>query len=134
MDADLEALIAVQDVGTVVATHVRNFMEEESNREVIRQLVEEAGVHWPRIEVVKAEEIDSPFAGKTVVLTGSLTQLTRDEAKDRLTALGAKVSGSVSKKTDLVIAGEAAGSKLVKAQELGIEVIDEAEMIRLLDA
>ncbi|MBZ6388313.1 MULTISPECIES: NAD-dependent DNA ligase LigA [Pantoea] len=134
MDADLEALIAVQDVGTVVATHVRNFMEEESNREVIRQLVKEAGVHWPRIEVVKAEEIDSPFAGKTVVLTGSLTQLTRDEAKDRLTALGAKVSGSVSKKTDLVIAGEAAGSKLVKAQELGIEVIDEAEMIRLLDA
>jgi len=134
MDADLEALIAVQDVGTVVATHVRNFMDEESNREIIRQLVDEIGVHWPTIEVVKAEEIDSPFAGKTVVLTGSLTQLTRDEAKDRLTALGAKVSGSVSKKTDLVIAGEAAGSKLVKAQELGIEVIDEAEMIRLLDA
>ncbi|ORM90377.1 NAD-dependent DNA ligase LigA, partial [Pantoea septica] len=134
MDADLEALIAVQDVGTVVATHVRNFMDEESNREIIRQLVDEIGVHWPKIEVVKAEEIDSPFAGKTVVLTGSLTQLTRDEAKDRLTALGAKVSGSVSKKTDLVIAGEAAGSKLVKAQELGIDVIDEAEMIRLLDA
>lgn len=134
MDADLDALIAVQDVGTVVATHVRNFMEEESNREVIRQLVEDIKVHWPQIEVVKAEEIDSPFAGKTVVLTGSLTQLTRDEAKDRLTALGAKVSGSVSKKTDLVIAGEAAGSKLAKAQELGIEVIDEAEMIRRLDA
>lgn len=134
MDADLEALIAVQDVGTVVATHVRNFMDEESNREIIRQLVDGIGVHWPKIEVVKAEEIDSPFAGKTVVLTGSLTQLTRDEAKDRLTELGAKVSGSVSKKTDLVIAGEAAGSKLVKAQELGIEVIDEAEMIRLLDA
>ena len=134
MDADLEALIAVQDVGTVVATHVRNFMDEESNREIIRQLVDEIGVHWPKIEVVKAEEIDSPFAGKTVVLTGSLTQLTRDEAKDRLTALGAKVSGSVSKKTDLVIAGEAAGSKLVKAQELGIDVIDEAEMIRLLEA
>ncbi|MEZ3499385.1 NAD-dependent DNA ligase LigA [Pantoea sp. KPR_PJ] len=134
MDADLDALIAVQDVGTVVATHVRNFMEEESNRDVIRQLIEESGVHWPPINVVRAEEIDSPFAGKTVVLTGSLTQLTRDEAKDRLTALGAKVSGSVSKKTDLVIAGEAAGSKLVKAQELGITVIDEAEMIRLLDA
>ncbi|MBA2817091.1 NAD-dependent DNA ligase LigA [Candidatus Pantoea persica] len=134
MDADLEALIAVQDVGSVVATHVRNFMEEESNREVIRQLVEDICVHWPHIEVVNAEAIDSPFAGKTVVLTGSLTQLTRDEAKDRLTALGAKVSGSVSKKTDLVIAGEAAGSKLAKAQLLGIEVIDEAEMIRRLDA
>ncbi len=82
--------------------------------------------------MIKAEEIDSPFAGKTVVLTGSLSQLSRDDAKARLTALGAKVAGSVSKKTDLVIAGEAAGSKLAKAQELGIEVIDEAEMIRLL--
>ena len=92
----------------------------------------EIGIHWPAPVVVVAEEIDSPFAGKTVVLTGSLSQLSRDEAKDRLTALGAKVSGSVSKKTDLVIAGEAAGSKLAKAQELGIAVIDEAEMIRLL--
>ena len=80
----------------------------------------------------RQEEIDSPFAGKTVVLTGSLSQLSRDDAKARLVALGAKVAGSVSKKTDLVIAGEAAGSKLAKAQELGIEVIDEAEMMRLL--
>ncbi|MGF7444892.1 BRCT domain-containing protein, partial [Klebsiella michiganensis] len=82
--------------------------------------------------VVNAEEIDSPFAGKTVVLTGSLSQLSRDDAKARLVALGAKVAGSVSKKTDLVIAGEAAGSKLAKAQELGITVIDEDEMLRLL--
>ncbi|MHB2054611.1 NAD-dependent DNA ligase LigA [Pantoea dispersa] len=134
MNADLDALIAVQDVGKVVAAHVRNFMEEESNREVIRQLTEEVGVHWPAVVVVKAEEIDSPFAGKTVVLTGSLSQMNRDDAKARLTALGAKVSGSVSKKTDLLIAGEAAGSKLAKAQELGIAVIDEAEMIRLLGA
>ncbi|QKJ88115.1 DNA ligase [Paramixta manurensis] len=132
MDAPLEALIAVQDVGSVVATHVRNFMEEESNREVIRQLVEEIGIHWPAVEVVNVAEIESPFAGKTVVLTGSLSIMSRDDAKARLNALGAKVSGSVSKKTDLVIAGEAAGSKLAKAQELGIEVIDEAEMIRLL--
>ncbi|MFH8132966.1 NAD-dependent DNA ligase LigA [Pantoea osteomyelitidis] len=132
MEADLEALMAVQDVGKVVAAHVRNFMEEESNREVIRQLIEEAGIHWPAVEVVNAQEMDNPFAGKTVVLTGSLTIMTRDDAKDRLTAMGAKVSGSVSKKTDLVIAGEAAGSKLAKAQELGIDVIDEAEMIRLL--
>ena len=134
MNADLDALIAVQDVGKVVAAHVRNFMEEESNREVIRQLTEEVGVHWPAVVVVKAEEIDSPFAGKTVVLTGSLSQMNRDDAKARLTALGAKFSGSVSKKTDLLIAGEAAGSKLAKAQELGIAVIDEAEMIRLLGA
>ncbi|QUG74858.1 NAD-dependent DNA ligase LigA [Erwinia sp. E602] len=131
MAADLEALIAVPDVGSVVASHVRNFFDEESNREVIRLLIEK-GVVWPDVVVVRPEEIDSPFAGKTVVLTGSLSILSRDEAKDRLVALGAKVSGSVSKKTDLLIAGEAAGSKLAKAQELGIAVIDEAEMVRLL--
>ena len=134
MNADLDALIEVQDVGKVVATHVRNFMDEESNRAVIHDLTEEIGVHWPQVEVVNVEEIDSPFAGKTVVLTGSLSQMNRDDAKERLVALGAKVSGSVSKKTDLLIAGEAAGSKLAKAQELGIPVIDEAEMIRLLGA
>jgi DNA ligase (NAD+) len=134
MNADLDALIEVQDVGKVVATHVRNFMDEESNRAVIRDLTEEIGVHWPQVEVINVEEIDSPFAGKTVVLTGSLSQMNRDDAKERLVALGAKVSGSVSKKTDLLIAGEAAGSKLAKAQELGIPVIDEAEMIRLLGA
>ncbi|MCT4716651.1 NAD-dependent DNA ligase LigA [Enterobacteriaceae bacterium H18W14] len=130
--ASIDDLQKVQDVGIVVATHVFNFFEEESNREVIRQLIEEVGVHWPAPVIIKAEEIDSPFAGKTVVLTGSLSILSRDDAKARLVALGAKVAGSVSKKTDLVIAGEAAGSKLAKAQELGIEVIDEAEMIRLL--
>ncbi|AYN29412.1 NAD-dependent DNA ligase LigA [Buttiauxella sp. 3AFRM03] len=130
--ASIEELQKVPDVGIVVATHTFNFFAEESNREVIRQLTEEAGVHWPAPVVIKAEEIDSPFAGKTVVLTGSLNIMSRDDAKARLVALGAKVAGSVSKKTDLVIAGEAAGSKLAKAQELGIEVIDEAEMIRLL--
>lgn len=130
--ASIEELQKVPDVGIVVATHVFNFFEEESNREVIRQLVEDIGISWPEPLVIKAEEIDSPFAGKTVVLTGSLSQLSRDDAKARLTALGAKVAGSVSKKTDLVIAGEAAGSKLAKAQELGIAVIDEDEMMRLL--
>lgn len=131
--ADIEALKEVPDVGEVVAKHTRNFLDEALNQQVINELVgAEIGIHWPAPVVVAAEEIDSPFAGKTVVLTGSLSQLSRDEAKDRLTALGAKVSGSVSKKTDLVIAGEAAGSKLAKAQELGIAVIDEAEMIRLL--
>lgn len=132
MAASVEDLQQVPDVGVVVASHVHNFFEEESNREVIRQLTEDVGIHWPAPVVVRAEEIDSPFAGKTVVLTGSLSQMSRDDAKARLTELGAKVSGSVSKKTDLVIAGEAAGSKLAKAQELGIEVIDEAEMLRLL--
>ncbi|QWC50003.1 NAD-dependent DNA ligase LigA [Pectobacterium atrosepticum] len=133
--ADEDALLEVPDVGKIVAAHVRNFLEEEHNQTVIRELTDPAGIniYWPEVKVVNAEEIDSPFAGKTVVLTGSLSILSRDEAKDRLTALGAKVSGSVSKKTDMVIAGEAAGSKLAKAQELGIPVIDEAEMIRLLN-
>lgn len=131
--ADIESLKSVQDVGDVVAKHVVNFLSEEHNQQVIDELLSpEINIHWPEVQVIVPEEIDSPFAGKTVVLTGSLSILSRDEAKDRLTALGAKVSGSVSKKTDLVIAGEAAGSKLAKAQELGIEVIDEAEMIRLL--
>ncbi|HKM97724.1 MAG TPA: NAD-dependent DNA ligase LigA [Buttiauxella sp.] len=130
--ASIEDLQKVPDVGIVVATHTFNFFAEDSNREVIRQLTQEAGVHWPAPVMIKAEEIDSPFSGKTVVLTGSLSIMSRDDAKARLVALGAKVAGSVSKKTDLVIAGEAAGSKLVKAQELGIDVIDEAEMIRLL--
>ncbi|MBZ6569849.1 NAD-dependent DNA ligase LigA [Klebsiella sp. JL973] len=129
--ASIDDLQKVPDVGIVVATHVRNFFAEESNREVIAQLRKE-GVRWPAPVVVNAEEIDSPFVGKTVVLTGSLSQLSRDDAKARLVALGAKVAGSVSKKTDLVIAGEAAGSKLAKAQELGIAVIDEDEMLRLL--
>ncbi len=128
--ADIEALKSVPDVGEVVARHVVNFLGEEHNQKVIEAL--EKVITWPEPQQIIAEEIDSPFAGKTVVLTGSLTILSRDEAKDRLAALGAKVSGSVSKKTDLVIAGEAAGSKLAKAQELGITVIDEAEMIRLL--
>ncbi|QQN35064.1 NAD-dependent DNA ligase LigA [Rahnella aceris] len=131
--ADIESLKGVQDVGDVVAKHVVNFLSEEHNQQVIDELLSpEISIHWPEVQVIVPEEIDSPFAGKTVVLTGSLSILSRDDAKDRLTALGAKVSGSVSKKTDLVIAGEAAGSKLAKAQELGIEVIDEAEMIRLL--
>ena len=129
--ATIEELQKVPDVGIVVATHVFHFFAEENNRDVIAQLRAE-GVNWPAPVVVNAEEIDSPFAGKTVVLTGSLSQLSRDDAKARLMALGAKVAGSVSKKTDLVIAGEAAGSKLAKAQELGIAVIDEAEMLRLL--
>ncbi|PHM46189.1 NAD dependent DNA ligase [Xenorhabdus mauleonii] len=130
--ADTEALVAVQDVGGVVASHVVNFFNEPHNQTVIEDLVNNIGIHWESAESLPLDEIDSPFTGKIVVLTGSLNRLSRDEAKDKLTALGAKVTGSVSKKTDLVIAGEAAGSKLAKANELGISVIDEEEMIRLL--
>lgn len=134
--ADEDALLEVADVGPIVAKHVRHFLQEAHNQQVIRELINPEGIniHWPEIERVDVATLDNPFAGKTIVLTGSLSQLSRDEAKDRLTALGAKVSGSVSKKTDMVIAGEAAGSKLAKAQELNIPVIDEAEMIRLLGA
>ncbi|MGV7960683.1 NAD-dependent DNA ligase LigA [Photorhabdus tasmaniensis] len=130
--ADEDALKEVQDVGEVVAKHVVNFFSEPHNQKVIDDLIDNTGINWEQVVVTKAEKIDSPFAGKTIVLTGSLHQLSRDEAKDKLIALGAKVTGSVSKKTDLVIAGEAAGSKLVKANELNIPIIDEEEMIRLL--
>ncbi|HEC8326300.1 TPA: NAD-dependent DNA ligase LigA [Providencia rettgeri] len=133
MAADEESLKTVQDIGHVVAKHVVNFFREPHNQAVIEDLLTKANIHWPEVKVVNSAEIDSPFAGKTVVLTGSMSVLTRDEAKDKLVALGAKVSGSVSKKTDLVIAGEAAGSKLAKANELGIRVIDENELIRLLN-
>ncbi|EJD6475050.1 NAD-dependent DNA ligase LigA [Providencia rettgeri] len=133
MAADEESLKTVQDIGHVVAKHVVNFFREPHNQAVIEDLLTKANIHWPVVKVVNSAEIDSPFAGKTVVLTGSMSILTRDEAKDKLVALGAKVSGSVSKKTDLVIAGEAAGSKLAKANELGIRVIDENELIRLLN-
>ena len=92
--ASIDELQKVPDVGIVVATHVFNFFAEESNREVIGKLLEE-GIRWPAPVVVNAEEIDSPFAGKTVVLTGSLSQLSRDDAKARLVALGAKVAASV---------------------------------------
>lgn len=130
--ADIEALKGVPDVGEVVAKHVFNFLREPHNQEVIDCLLSPSiGIHWPQPKVIKAEELDNPFSGKTVVLTGTLSSLSRDEAKAKLIDLGAKVSGSVSKKTDLVIAGESAGSKLDKAEELGIKVIDEEEMIRL---
>lgn len=131
MEASIDALITVPDVGTVVATHFRHFMDEESNREVIRQLVDEAKIHWPAAAI--AEATDSAFHGKTVVLTGTLYQMTRDEAKEQLLRRGAKVTGSVSKKTDLLIAGEAAGSKLEKAQALGVPVIDEQQLITMLE-
>lgn len=133
--ADEASLTSVPDIGKVVAAHVRHFFEEPHNLAVIEELISaEIGIHWPAAVPPAAGDSDNPFAGKTIVLTGSLTSLSRDEAKDRLVALGAKVSGSVSAKTDLVIAGEAAGSKLTKARQLNIEVIDEAEMMRLLDA
>ncbi|MGR5064400.1 NAD-dependent DNA ligase LigA [Photobacterium sp. DNB22_13_2] len=125
--ASKEQLVEVSDVGEIVAAHVYNFFREAHNLTVIEDLIE-VGIHWPAIEK-RADDAELPLEGKIVVLTGSLSQLTRSDAKLALQNLGAKVTGSVSKKTDLLVAGEAAGSKLAKAQELGIEVWDEQQLV-----
>ncbi|WP_035415212.1 NAD-dependent DNA ligase LigA [Ferrimonas kyonanensis] len=132
-EADVEALIEVDDVGDIVARHVHHFFRQPHNQQVIEALVDPArgGVHWPEIEQISEDA--QPLKGQTWVLTGTLSQLTRTEAKAGLEALGAKVSGSVSKNTHCVVAGEKAGSKLTKAQQLGVEVMDEAGLVALLN-
>ncbi|MEZ9489170.1 NAD-dependent DNA ligase LigA [Vibrio breoganii] len=128
--ASVEALLEVPDVGAIVAEHIKAFFSQERNQAVIAELIE-SGINWAEIkEVANAEEL--PLAGKTVVLTGSLSQLTRSDAKAALQNLGAKVTGSVSKNTDILFAGEAAGSKLAKAQDLGVEIQDEQGLIDLM--
>ena len=129
MDASVEQLLAVRDVGPVVAKSIHTFFAQPHNRDVVAQL-RASGVHWQ--EGAPAEKAPQILAGKTVVLTGTLPTLGRDQAKDMLEAAGAKVSGSVSKKTSYVVAGAEAGSKLTKAQELGVPVLDEAGMLELL--
>lgn len=125
-NADLEALQQVPDVGEVVANRILAFWHEPHNVAVVNDLIVQ-GVHW---ETVETKEItENRFKGKTVVLTGTLTQMGRNEAKALLQDMGAKVSGSVSAKTDFVIAGDAAGSKLTKAQELGVTVLTEEEFL-----
>lgn len=126
MAADEEALRQVPDVGPIVAARIAHFFAEPHNRDVIAAL-RANGVRWP--EGAPQRSSEGPLAGKTVVLTGGLTSMSRDDAGAKLEALGAKVSGSVSKKTSIVIAGEAAGSKLAKAQELGVEIWDEATLL-----
>ena len=112
-----------------MAAHVYAFFQEDHNREIIAQL-RQAGVHWSDVEVAAGKRI---LEGKTFVLTGTLNAMSRDQAKARLQALGGKVSGSVSKKTSYVVAGANPGSKLNKAEELGVEVLDEAGLLALLD-
>jgi DNA ligase (NAD+) len=131
MAAAEEDLLSVADVGPVVASRIRAFFDEAHNREVISRL-KDAGVQWEESKP-RAAPKDGPLAGKTFVLTGSLADMTRDEAKDRIQALGGKVTGSVSKKTDYVIFGEKAGSKLSKAQQLGVETLDETQFEALLE-
>jgi len=131
MAADVEALLAVPDVGPVVSARIHGFFAEPQHRAIIAEL-RAAGLHWP--EGPAQGMAQGPLAGKSVVLTGSLDSFTREVAGAHLEALGAKVVGSVSKKTALLIAGEEAGSKLDKARELGIEVWDEAALIAFLQA
>jgi DNA ligase (NAD+) len=134
-DASVETLLKVSDVGEVMAKHIYYFFRQEHNLEVIQRLLAPiseggAGISWQPVARVPVDAL--PLNGKTLVLTGTLSQLNRDAAKQALQALGAKVAGSVSAKTDLVIAGEAAGSKLEKAQQLGVPVWGEDELVALL--
>ncbi len=129
MDATEEQLLEVSDVGPIVAQSIRTFFDQPHNREVVEQL-RACGVSWP--EGQPAVRAPQPLSGKTFVITGTLPSLSRDEAKDRVEAAGGKVAGSVSKKTDYVVAGTEAGSKLTKAQELGVAIIDEAALLAML--
>jgi DNA ligase (NAD+) len=131
MDASVEQLLEVRDIGPIVAQSIRTFFDQPHNREVVEQL-RAAGVEWEEHEGVAADAAPKPFAGKTFVLTGTLPSMTRDEAKERIEAAGGKVAGSVSKKTHYVVAGAEAGSKLDKAQELGVTILDQAGLEALL--
>ncbi|CAN7459595.1 NAD-dependent DNA ligase LigA [Variovorax sp. LjRoot84] len=130
MDATEEQLLEVNDVGPVVAKSLRTFFDQPHNREVVEQL-RACGLSWEEGE--PAARAPKPLAGKTFVITGTLPTLSRDEAKDKLETAGAKVAGSVSKKTDYLVAGAEAGSKLDKALELGVAVIDEARLLEILE-
>ncbi|CAA0088521.1 DNA ligase [Halioglobus japonicus] len=129
VSATEEQLLQVDDVGPVVADHLRQFFDSDASMAVVKAL-QDAGVSWPDIE--RLPQRDLPLAEQVWVVTGKLEALSRDEAKARLQSLGAKVAGSVSAKTTCVVAGPAAGSKLAKANELGVEVIDEESLLALL--
>ena len=122
-----EELMSIDGVGEVLAGSIVDFFDEKHNREVVERL-RKAGLQALPLE---AQQTDSPVAGKTIVFTGSLERMTRSEAKARAEQMGAKVAGTVSAKTDLIVAGPGAGSKLAKARELGIEIIDEDQWIEM---
>ncbi len=130
MISDEETLLIIPDVGPIVAENVLTFFNQNHNIEVIEQLIS-AGVNWP---IIKKRSIDKlPLAGKTFVVTGTLHTMGRNDAKAKLQEFGAKVSGSVSKKTDYVVVGENPGSKATKAEELGVAVLDESALVKLLE-
>jgi DNA ligase (NAD+) len=130
IEADSEQLQEVPDIGKVVAEHIRVFFDNNENLAFIQQL-RDRGVHWEDITVSGEDKV---LDGQIFVLTGSLESMTRGEAKGRLEELGAKVAGSVSRNTDCVIAGPGAGSKLAKAEQLGVKILDEGEFLAFLDA
>jgi DNA ligase (NAD+) len=132
MDASLEQLLEVNDVGPVVAQSIQTFFAQPHNREVVEQL-RAVGITWPE-HLGQSDPAPKPLAGQTFVLTGTLPSLAREDAKAMIEAAGGKVAGSVSKKTDFVVAGAEAGSKLDKARELGVAVIDEAALRAMLQA
>jgi DNA ligase (NAD+) len=132
LGADEAALLEVNDVGPVLAKSIAGFFAEPHNREGIEQL-RAVGVHWPEHAPQRRAVVPAPFSGLTFVLTGTLPTLSRDEATALIEAQGGKVAGSVSKKTSYVVAGEEAGSKLDKAVALGVPVVDEPALRRLLD-
>jgi DNA ligase (NAD+) len=129
LEADEAAIQEVPDIGPIVAAHVHHFFKQKHNLEVIAGL-REHGVTWP--EQKPRAVVEGHLTGKTFVITGTLDSMSRDEAGDRIVALGGKVSGSVSKKTSYIVAGAEPGSKLKKAQELGVELLDEAGLLKLL--
>jgi DNA ligase (NAD+) len=131
MQATDEELQKIADIGPIAAKYIVTYFQQAHNRETVQRL-QELGIHW--VEDTQPETTEQSLVGQTFVLTGTLTRMNRNEAKARLQALGAKVSGSVSKKTHCVVAGEKAGSKLEKARTLGIRVIDEAALIALLES
>ena len=128
MDVSIEDLLEVPDVGPVVANNIHGFFVEAHNREIIKRL-QASGVNWPQQDTNKPRPLD----GKVFVLTGSLISMSRDEASDKLAARGARVSNSVSKKTDYVVVGDTPGSKAEKAEKLGVKIINETELLRLLE-
>lgn len=130
--ATIDELMTLNDIGPVAAFNIVHFFAQTHNLEVIQRLLE-IGVHWPKPEKKQINQ-QNPFYGKTVVLTGTLNSMGREEAKTKLLVLGAKVSGSVSSKTDYVVAGSEAGSKLVKATELGVTVMEEEEFLKQINS
>lgn len=128
MLADFDKLREVDDVGEITAQAIVDFFGSKHNRDVIQKL-QMLGVHWTPL---KRQMVDLPLVGQTWVITGVLQSMGRDDAKQRLQALGAKVAGSVSTKTSVVLAGEKAGSKLEKAEQLGVQVVSEPQFLQLL--